>query len=237
MAKPQKAELLHAIRSQYDLEPTKVELVSQAVTNTYRLFPKAAGAPHQAWWPQINDVEAVRSLGALLAEVHDAADRFSSQYSRYEFDLHFLYEKPLALLQDSMEADGRSDEMASIRATSDAARGGISGLCKKAGDDGVIHADAHAGNVYYVYDVGFTLIDFDHCAYGWRVYELVPLFITLELNVPDAAIVQRVRELVLEGYQSVRPFSKLELEAIPAFQVLWHLWDIGENLVLLLSDC
>ena len=52
------------------------------------------------------------------------------------------------------------------------------------------------------------------------------------MNVSDASIVERVAELVLQGYESIRPLSDAEREAIPAFEVLWHLWDIGETLAL-----
>ncbi len=51
---------------------------------------------------------------------------------------------------------------------------------------------------------GFTPMDFDHCAHGWRIYDLMPLPNTLRINVPDAAVVERVWALVLEGCETVR---------------------------------
>jgi len=196
------------------------------------MFPKAPGAPHRAWWPEIRDDEVVRELGSVLAKLHNVAGGFSCAETRYDFDLEFLLEKPLTLLRNAMESHGRQVELAAIDTTFNTARRIVSRLGKDADVYGLIHGDAHVGNVYYDDDFGFTLIDFDHCAYGWRVYDLVPLFHTLELNVPDPRIVERVRALVLEGYEAIRPFSKSEHESIPAFQFLWHLWDIGERLVL-----
>ena len=94
----------------------------------------------------------------------------------------------------------------------------------------IIHGDAHVGNVLYDRGAGFTIIDFDHCAHGWLAYDLVPLLNTLVINVPSVA--QRVWKLVLGGYEEVRGLSERERDAIPAFSQLWHLWDIGETLVM-----
>ena len=196
------------------------------------LFPKAAGAPHRAWWPAIKSDDAVRELGSLIARLHLAAESFSCNHSRYEFDLEFLLFKPLELLRVQMDAHGRAGDYKDILSVSNAAKEVVATLGKAPDVYGVIHGDAHVGNVYYDDELGFSLIDFDHCAHGWRVYDLVPLFITLELNVPDKQIAKRVRILVLEGYESVRPLAQTEHECIPAFQFLWHLWDVGENLVL-----
>ena len=82
----------------------------------------------------------------------------------------------------------------------------------------------------YDQSAGFSIIDFDLCAHGWLAYDLVPLLNTLIINVPRVA--RHVWKLVLEGYEQVRPLSELEADAIPAFSMLWHLWDIGETLVV-----
>ena len=69
------------------------ELLSEVeVTGELRhaaLFPLAAGAPHRAWWPRIDDEDTVRQLGGLLARMHRVADDFSTSRSRYSFDLRY----------------------------------------------------------------------------------------------------------------------------------------------------
>lgn len=212
------------------------ELLSEVEVSGQRryaaLFPEATGAPHKAWWPRIDDEAAVRELGRLLARMHRVADDFGSRGSRYEFDLRYLLDEPLRLLHMRLDAHARADDMAFFHDTAEALRSVIAGLGKRANTYGVIHGDAHVGNVLYHKKAGFTLIDFDHCAHGWRVYDLVPLLNTLRINVRDAAIVERVWSLVLEGYEMERPLSELERESIPVFQVLWRLWDMGEMLIL-----
>ncbi len=196
------------------------------------LFPSALGSPHRAWWPTIRDEIAIRELGTLFARMHAAADCFCCTYERYEFDLSLLLQKPMALLRSKMEDRGRAREMMRINKTANDLQHIIDSLGKESDVYGIIHGDAHVGNVLYDDNVGYTLIDFDHCAFGWRVYDLVPLFNTLEINVSDTSIVNRVRELVLAGYESVRPLSQVERDAIPTFQFLWYMWDIGESLTL-----
>ncbi|MGB0838719.1 MAG: phosphotransferase enzyme family protein [Chitinophagales bacterium] len=196
------------------------------------LFQEVFGTPHKAWWPKIVGEKEIRKLGKLIARFHTVADIFTTQHSRYEFDLHFLLDKPLAVIQNSMNAIDYSGDLAFFEETSRYLRKTVEAIGKSPSAYGIIHGDTHVGNVLYEKITGFSLIDFDYCAYGWRIYDLVPLLNTLQINVPDPAIVHRVWQLTLEGYEAIRPFSKREKAALPAFQALWHLWDLGETLTL-----
>ena len=142
-----------------------------------------------------------------------------------------MLDEPVRLLGARLTELGRDEEIALLHGVRARLARALSELENAPGASGLIHADLHVGNVLYDQGVGYALIDFDHCAYGWRVYDLIPLLVTLGINVPDASIVDRVEALVLEGYERTRPFSRTEREAIPALRFLWHLWDLGENLV------
>jgi len=86
---------------------------------------------------------------------------------------------------------------------------------------GIIHSDQHSGNFHFVGNQP-TIFDFEHCAYGWRAYELV---MTESMSDPQKA------EL-FKGYESVRPLSKGEKDYIPVFAKLRELWDFDDSLAL-----
>ena len=202
---------------------------SPAAQRDAALFRFAPGRPHAAWWPEVDET-AVPKVGAILAQLHLEAATFSSRYPRHHFDLHLLLEEPLRRIRMELEKRGRSSDLDFFGARADELRGAVGKLGRGEDVYGIIHGDAHVGNVLYDGGAGFTIIDFELCAHGWFAYDLVPLLNTLIINLPSVA--QRVWELILAGYEDMRRLSELERDAIPAFSQLWHLWDIGETLVI-----
>ena len=85
---------------------------------------------------------------------------------------------------------------------------------------GIIHCDLVPDNLLFDQAGNFTIIDFDHCAYGWRAYDIVPSGYTNK----------EVFSQVLYGYESVRPLSKDEREMLPVFIKLRQIWGIGDVL-------
>ncbi len=83
----------------------------------------------------------------------------------------------------------------------------------------IIHGDLHSGNIRFEGDQ-VTFFDFDHCAYGWRAYDVGPMSF-----LPEAKF-----EKIMEGYESVRPLSEGERASLPVFAKLRRLWDIGDML-------
>lgn len=90
---------------------------------------------------------------------------------------------------------------------------------KSEGKFGIIHADMHTENVHFHGDT-LTVFDFDHCAYGWRAYDLALVY-----SVPE-----NHREAIYAGYESKRPLSAVERDSIRDFAALRNLWDIGDIL-------
>ena len=84
---------------------------------------------------------------------------------------------------------------------------------------GVIHADMHLGNIHFRGQEP-TIFDFDHCAYGWRDYDLAICY-----GLPET---QRLS--MVEGYESRRPLSPEERDSLQDLSNLRNLWDIGDTL-------
>ncbi len=144
-------------------------------------------------------------------------------------DLRYLVEEPLRLISekvDDKESKSISDEDKEELQGIVRSLGSIESLVNavkniRTGQDeyGIIHGDLHTGNVYFQGNE-LVIFDFDHCAYGWRAYDL-----SICLFLPDDQ-----RDSMLKGYESLRPLSEEERNCLPVFFKLRRLWDIGDML-------
>lgn len=89
---------------------------------------------------------------------------------------------------------------------------------------GMIHGDVIQANAL-VSDDGqrVTLIDFDLCGPGRRIYDVASFFITLH-GTPDE---REMRAAFLEGYVGVRMLKRPELEALPLYEAVRAVFSIG----------
>jgi Ser/Thr protein kinase RdoA (MazF antagonist) len=158
-------------------------------------------------------------LGKTLADLHIASDRFRSVHRRYHLDLTYLLTEPLRLIDEYL----RSRERPGIGVAGSRAReyGAIvERIARTPPAYGLIHGDLHNGNMHFD-SCQPTLFDFDHSGYGWRAYDLATAAHRESEDVCSA---------LMHGYESVRPLLPEETAAIPAFQKLRPLWDIGDVL-------
>ena len=181
----------------------------------YALFEYAQGGEAQ----RLN-ANLARSLGAELARFHRAADEFASPHHRYHLGVELLLEQPYALIQRD-EAKDKLMDLTSVPPLQELIDV-IRGLPTSNGSYGLIHADPHPGNVHFSGDAP-TFFDFDHCAYGWRAFDLAVLC----LNRRD-----EIREAVLDGYESIRAVTAEERAAFPTFGYIRRIWDEGDILAM-----
>jgi len=169
-------------------------------------------------------------VGKATAQLHLAANSFNSEHSRYRLDRKYLVDEPLRIVAQQSDESLRTvseqeveniekmiSEMQPIEELIDI----INSLDISGDQFGIIHSDLHPGNIHFDGNQP-TFFDFDHCAYGWRAYELV-----MTETMPD----EQKAEL-FKGYESVRPLSKDERDCIPVFAKLRKLWDIGDSLAI-----
>ena len=190
-----------------------------AETRCFALFHYAEGEPPP------RDIPPARAheLGTLVGRLHRAADAFESPYRRYHLDLRYVLDEPLRLLEEQL-VEHNLGTLEFLRTGAAAWRRQVERLPRENGAYGIIHADLHRSNMHYDRGRGFTFFDFDHCAYGWRAYDLCTLWMTLE---------DRVRPALLDGYASVRPLQEAEREVLPLFVALRRLWDTGDVLAMM----
>lgn len=89
-------------------------------------------------------------------------------------------------------------------------------------DFGLIHADVLRSNTYVDGDV-VTLIDFDDCGFGFRIYELATLMSQNE-GLDNTAELQAA---AIAGYRGARPLSAEAEELLPMFLMLRRFVSMG----------
>ncbi len=164
-----------------------------------------------------------RLLGEIIGKVHQAADEFESPYTRYHLDLRYLVDEPLERLGQHLE-ESKLGDLNFFRSCADALREVARGLPKTSPAYGLIHADLNLSNILYHPDSGFTLLDFEHAAFGWRAYDL---------GIFGEILRGHHWTAFLKGYESVRPLSEPEKELFSSCSAFRALWDVGDILNLM----
>jgi Ser/Thr protein kinase RdoA (MazF antagonist) len=177
------------------------------VSRTYALF---------TWMPGRHvDTDAltrrhVAATGQTLASIHCAGRDLSTRHPRPCVAEEALIDRPLARLAPGLRAAGTELRMA-VEAHVDRVRHQLAALDRAGGRWGIVHGDPQVLNFLFdddgqVGDGQVTVIDFDHCGYGWLMYDVAYYWSRL----PDA-----LREPFLASYHDVRPLAGVDLDALP----------------------
>jgi len=188
----------------------------------FALFHYADGFPLER-----NSVTTEQSyrMGMALANLHLAANSFESQFQRYKLDLKYLVEEPVRLVTEGEKREepnalierGRYviEKLQPLKSYIDR----INSIGTDGDKFGIIHSDMHLGNIHFRGDE-LAIFDFDHCAYGWRAYDLA-----ISNGLPKAQ-----KESMIDGYESRRPLCQEERDSLEDLGNLRNLWDVGDAL-------
>lgn len=180
------------------------------------VYPMLLGVP-----PVPPSESIYRQVGQAIARMHQASDSFASSHSRRALDIAYLAEEPLSWLRPHF-AERQADwdflatlvEQIHTRLESLSQSGTLSW--------GPVHGDATLDNMLITSDGHIGIYDFDQGGPGWRAYELQGVFYyAWESKRPG------FWTALTEGYSSVLPLSSADVEAMPCFPILNHLWCMG----------
>lgn len=94
----------------------------------------------------------------------------------------------------------------------------VQSLPRDAGSYGLIHFDAHGGNLLVDESGSITLFDFDDCLYGWFAYDLAIVLFYMVTGVEDpAAVASAFLPPFLRGYRRENRLEPGWLHEIPWF--------------------
>jgi Ser/Thr protein kinase RdoA (MazF antagonist) len=161
-------------------------------------------------------------LGQTLAQVHVASKDFWQPCHRPALTLeNLLHDSVDRLLPFFAHQPQDQDYLQGLRSQLQARLGHWS---QEDPQWVVCWGDPHSGNVHFTTDPngahGITLFDFDQCGYGWRVFDIAK-FLQTSLRT---GMSYSLRQAFLQGYESGSPLEDWELEALPDWVQVAHLW-------------
>ena len=174
--------------------------------------------------PSDNHEKKCYNLGKSLAKLHMVADSNNFKVSREPIDLNQLAIKPLGLISPYLKH--RKEDYDFIQKASEQISTYIEkNLSFEKPYYGYCHGDIHNGNVFFNGD-NPTIFDFDCMGYGWRAYDIC-VYAWNETAGCEDYIDKEPWKAFLEGYNSIRKLSDIELVSINAFAALRELWLMG----------
>lgn len=171
-----------------------------------------------------DDIKKTYNLGRMLAQLHIVADENNFKVSRPPIDLIKLAEKPLEIIQPHL-AHRVPDYVFLKNAAEELCRYVEHNFNHDKPYYGYCHGDIHCGNVYFE-ETKPTIFDFDCMGYGWRIYDIC-VYAWTESFRDEKYIEKEPWSAFLDGYNSLRKLSDIELASINVFAALRELWLIG----------
>jgi Ser/Thr protein kinase RdoA (MazF antagonist) len=160
--------------------------------------------------------------GQAIAHFHAATDSFAQDRPIWRFEATEMLERPLELLEPWFAA--WPDDRAFLIGLAARIRPLLAGLPRTAPLYGLCHGDLNNGNLHLMDDDRWALLDFEYIGYGWRVFDIATFF-NNQLNQEGYSTQTRVLlDAFLDGYQSIRLLSPIEITVLPAFVALRQIW-------------
>jgi Ser/Thr protein kinase RdoA (MazF antagonist) len=168
------------------------------------------------------------AVGRLMAQMHDHSVRWPPPVGFRRWRIGLITEELASFARNEVDARFGPDAAAIVEETIDLARMTQEELGTTVNHFGLIHGDLHQENFLF-HKGAIGAIDFDDCGWGWFAYDLaVPLSELRTRSDYDG-----LREALLRGYRSVRPFPvdhERHVEAFHGLRVLQlTLWLIEQR--------
>lgn len=153
-------------------------------------------------------------LGKAAAQIHQAADTFASSFLRESYDAHTLIDEQLHRMEMHLREAKRWKQAVALGERLKQV------IANPTLDRGICHMDLTLDNVHRHGDI-ITVFDFDSAGECWRSIEPYGVLRSSKESF----------EAWLDGYRSVRPFSRHDEEAVAAFSIIGDVrvvaWKLG----------
>lgn len=169
---------------------------------------------------RFDDAKDAVVFGQAAADIHGCSSGFRPKSSRYQLDLNHLLTEPLANIKPYLAH--RSADWELVNGLTARIRNLVNSVGTDNLDYGFCHGDFHGENAH---ESGGTVthFDFDCCGFGWRVYDLATFKWVVRLLEKE----EQLWSSFLEGYQSKREISALDLSLIEPFIAIRDIWLLG----------
>lgn len=163
-------------------------------------------------------------LGQLLAEIHATTDhlKLPPDFQRPSWGIDGLLGNAPLWGRFWEHPNATPGQLSLFKEARSLATKRLADYTAKGADQGLIHADVLRENVL-VSGKNVTLIDFDDCGFGFRLYDLGTAIIQ-NLAEPNLS---HIAQSLCEGYSAIRLLSEDDVALLPWFVLLRSLASVG----------
>ncbi|HSH79081.1 MAG TPA: phosphotransferase [Herpetosiphonaceae bacterium] len=165
--------------------------------------------------------DAARCYGQIIATIHVLADRMPTPFTRSGREVGAILAQSIAAIQ-TVVLD-RPADVAYLAACATELQRTLSGLPQQSPKYGIIHGDVIRTNALVADDGTVSVIDFELCGLGWRVYDVASYLLTIRGDPQE----DRLADAFLAGYTSTRPLMPQEYARLPLFEAIRAIFEIG----------
>jgi Ser/Thr protein kinase RdoA (MazF antagonist) len=165
-------------------------------------------------------VQAAAELGRSIAQVHVLSDKMPAKLNRPENEASRQLEQYANTF--ALEFPDRKADIDNLHKAVDFIYSKVADLPTTSPYYGMIHGDVIRSNVLVARNNKITIVDFDLCGFGWRVYDVATFLLTLHGANSNA-----FKQAFLDGYNEVRQLDAFEQELIPLFKIKRAVVTIG----------
>jgi len=170
---------------------------------------------------QRSSIPAVRSYGRNVAMIHVLADALPEMIHRPIIDVVALIEQSVTAAETALFA--RADVVTYLQWCATQLYPKLANLNTQAPAYGIIHGDVIRTNALVSDNGTVTVLDFDFCGVGWRGYDVASYLLTIR-NTPNEAA---FADAFVAGYNAIRTLAPAEHEALPLFEAVRAIFEIG----------
>ena len=171
------------------------------------------------------DASFCRRFGQAVGQIHAATDDLHTPHTRFALDLDHLVDQPLAAIRPLL--DKRPDDWRFLHELGQRLRTRIEQLAARGLDRGFCHGDLQAENAHLDGE-RLTFFDFDCGGPGWHAYDIAVFRWTLNSYGRRVSPDHEPRwQDFLAGYGEHHQLGRADIEAVPVFVAMRHIWMIG----------
>ncbi|MBI4671444.1 MAG: phosphotransferase [Chloroflexi bacterium] len=176
------------------------------------------------------NIGAVRTYGRIVAQIHALANTMPFDLDRPINDWETLINQSVAAFDSVITVN--PEDKAYLHQAAATLHPKMATLPREKPLYGMIHGDVIRANAQVSDDGQVTVLDFDLCGLGldfdlcglgWRSYDVASYLQVLK-GLPDQDESERA---FLGGYQEIRSLTTFEQEALPLFEAVRTIFDIG----------
>ncbi|VAW57825.1 Homoserine kinase [hydrothermal vent metagenome] len=163
--------------------------------------------------------------GKAFGKMHKTLENFNSPHQRFKLDINYLLNEPLNIIEPYLKR--RQKDWATLTQLAKKLKQQYLSYPKNSLQYGFCHGDLNTGNVH-IDNNNITLFDFDCCGYGYHAADISNYLWGARTN----KIENKIWPIFLEAYLKENTLNRHDLEAIPMFANMRHIWHMGLHLKL-----